>query len=140
MRKIMIIAGLLFATACAEGGYVHTRNFFLKNGVSYDRYERDTVSCVNLATVAAPNAPQVGWIPYVGVYSVDQNTGLRQANLEICMRDNGYAYVPVPLCPRERRADTIANGFGRKSDLSQRLSVRADSCFVGHQGQFLFSR
>jgi hypothetical protein len=137
-KNALALAALVGFAACANPDVSHlTQSFYLKNNVSYARYERDTLDCANKATAAAPNAVQVGWVPYIGIYSVDKNDGLRNANLQICMRDKGYAYTPVPHCSFLIRDEIIATGFGRKESLGQKLKVRSDSCYVNDGGRML---
>lgn len=139
MKSILLaIAAVSMVAACANPSVSHlTQSFFLKNGVTYDRYERDTLACANQATASAPSAVQVGWAPYVGVYSVDKNDGLRDANMEICMRDKGYSYTPVPHCEFITKEQIVKTGFGRKNALKQKLRVGVDSCYVNDRGRLL---
>ncbi|WP_139816233.1 hypothetical protein [Planktotalea arctica] len=123
---VVVLSIVPFISAC-----VPNQQFFLKNGVTLDRYERDALECVNKATGSTPANTQLGWAPYVGVYTVDANAALRDANVEICMRDKGYVYSEVPSCAG--RGQDIINaaqqtGFGDKRRLSQRMSVGADTC------------
>ena len=132
------VAVSLAAAGCGPTNLSHlNREFFLKQGVTYDRYERDILACANQATSAAPNSTQVGWMPYVGIYSYDPNDALRAANLEVCMRDKGYTSTAVPHCDLAIRDSVAATGFGRKDALSQRLNVRKDSCYVNNRGVIL---
>lgn len=128
----VLALNLLIVTSIVSA-CVPNQQFFLKNGVTLDRYERDGLDCVNKATGATPVNTQVAWAPYVGVYSVDTNAGLRTANVEICMRDKGYVYSQVPSCAG-RGKDVIAaaqsSGFGDKRRLKQRMRVGPNSCVV----------
>jgi hypothetical protein len=83
-------ATLLFTLALSLTGCV-TNEFYVKNGVTLDMYERDGVGCATTATQAVPTNTQIGWAPYVGIYSADTNAPLRDKNMEICMRDRGYS-------------------------------------------------
>lgn len=132
------VAAVSVLAGCEGGDLSHAnRSFFLKPGVTLDRLERDAVACANQATAAAPNAPQVGWVPYLGVYSFDPNDRLRSANMEICMRDRGYSFQPVPHCPLETRDTVIATGFGRETARSQQMRVNRDACYVNNRGVML---
>jgi len=105
-------------------------NYYVKQGVTYDQYQRDALACANEATANAPDSNQVQWAPYVGVYTVDANTGLRNANVEICMRNKGYSNVAIPYCPMEKREAAFSEGFGDRNRLNQRLSVGQETCVV----------
>ena len=48
------------------GGCVD-QEFFVRQNVTYDRYERDFVGCATRATQEVPTNTQVGWMPYGGV-------------------------------------------------------------------------
>lgn len=137
MKKIFALSASLAILGCAEG-QPYTERFFLKQGVTYDQYQRDALDCANAATAAAPAAQRIGWVPYVGVYSVDQNAGLRQANLDVCLRDKGYSFTEVPQCLPDQWREIRETGFGRREALNQRLDIRPDSCFSRFEGQTFF--
>jgi hypothetical protein len=100
-------ATLLFTLALSLTGCV-TNEFYVKNGVTLDMYERDGVGCATTATQAVPTNTQIGWAPYVGIYSADTNAPLRDKNMEICMRDRGYQKIPVPYCAGEKLKEATA--------------------------------
>ena len=105
------------------------QEFYVRQGVSLDLYQRDTVSCATTATQAVPTNTQMGWAPYVGVYSVDTNVALRTANLDICLRDRGYQKVTIPYCADGNlQAATAAAAL--PNDPSRRMNIRADSCYI----------
>jgi hypothetical protein len=135
-RTIALIGAVASLSGCIEPA-----RYFVKNGVTLDRYERDTVDCVNKATAKAPASNQTQWVPYVGIYTVDANTGLRQANVEICMRDKGYSYPQVPSCS-SKGADVSKlareNGWGKKGNRKERLNISGQSCvIIGPKGATL---
>ena len=123
--KSLIIA---FSVGVSVSGCV-SNEFFVKQGVTFDRYERDSVSCATQATQSVPTNTQVGWAPYVGLYSVDTNEGLRGKNLEICMRDRGYQKVAIPYCagPSLKAATEKAK---LPQDRNKKMRITKDSCYV----------
>jgi hypothetical protein len=103
--------------------------FYVRQGVTLDRYERDGVACATEATQAVPANTQVSWAPYVGIYSVDTNSPLRDANMEICMRDRGYQRVAVPYCAGDSlNAATAA--ARQPADRKREMRVTTASCYV----------
>ncbi len=58
---VVILCGALALGGCVD------QNFFVKNAVTYDRYERDYVGCSTAAAQKVPTNTQVGWMPYVGI-------------------------------------------------------------------------
>ncbi len=96
MRVAAIGLSVVLVSGCVPS------EFYVKQGVTYDRYERDGVACATAATQAVPTNTQVTWAPYVGIYSVDTNAPLRDKNMEICMRDRGYQEGAGPLLHRPR--------------------------------------
>lgn len=121
MKKLIVVAIAL--SGCVP------QEFFVKNNVTYDRYERDSLACATKVTQQVPTNTQVGWAPYVGVYSSDTNAPLRAANFELCMRDKGYQKVQVPMCSGDQTA-ALATGFGSDARRAQRMKVKSNSCFV----------
>jgi hypothetical protein len=117
-----------------------TTEMFVKQGVTMDRYERDTVGCATKVTQAVPTNTQVAWAPYVGIYSVDTNSGLRSANLDICMRDKGYQKRPVPYCQGDIMKDATA-AAAMPPDSKRRLNITADTCYVNRADgrQFIYT-
>ena len=106
-----------------------SQDFWVRNSVTYDKYERDFVGCQTLATQAVPTNTQVGWVPYGGVYSVDTNSPLRLKNFEICMRDRGYSQQPIPYCSGD--ALTAADAQARLPvDRNRRMKISANSCYT----------
>lgn len=120
--------GMVAVAGFALAGCVQ-QEFFVRQDVNYDRYQRDTAACATKATQEVSANTQVGWVPYVGVYSVDANAGLRQTNFEICMRDRGYSKVALPGCSANAGA-AQQEGFGSTSRLGQNLKISDQSCFV----------
>ncbi len=104
-------------------------DFYVKQGVTFDRYQRDSVGCATVATQAVPTNTQVSWAPYVGLYSVDTNSGLRGQNLEICMRDRGYQKVSIPYCTGNslNPATEVAK---LPQDRNKKMKISKDSCYV----------
>ena len=127
----MVRAVICCILACSLGGCVAGGgSYYVKQGVTYDRYQRDFLACANEATANAPASNQVQWAPYVGLYTVDANTGLRNANVEICMRNKGYSNVEIPYCPMEKREAAFSEGFGDSKRLNQRLRIGPETCVV----------
>jgi hypothetical protein len=120
---VLAVLGMLPITACV------TAEQYVKQGVTLDRYQRDTVGCATKVTQAVPTNTQVAWAPYVGIYSVDTNESLRVANLDICMRDLGYQKVAIPYCQGENepKASKLAN---EPLDRSRRLTINENTCYV----------
>lgn len=119
----LVLAAALLISGCVE------QQIWVRNNVTYDQYERDFVGCQTTATQAVPTNTQVSWAPYVGIYSVDTNSQLRQSNFEICMRDRGYS--PVTVEPCTGTAQTAANEQSRlPSDRNRVLTVTANTCYV----------
>jgi hypothetical protein len=139
MLKKSVVVGLISISALLVAGCV-PNEFFVQQGVTYDRYERDSIGCATEATQAVPTNTQVGWAPYVGLYSVDTNSTLRGQNLEICMRDRGYQKVSIPYC--NGAALTAATEQSKQpQDRNRTMRIVAESCYVlGNNGQpFLYS-
>lgn len=128
------LVGMIFLSGCVSS------EFYVKQGVSADRYERDGVGCATAAAQAVPTNTQVAWAPYVGIYSVDTNNVLRDKNMEICMRDRGYQRVPVPYCAGTdvTKATEMSK---RPRDPNKMMHVTADSCYIldGKGAPFLYT-
>jgi hypothetical protein len=132
-------SGLACSVAVALAGCVPSE-FYVQQGVTFDRYERDGVGCATVATQAVPTNTQVGWAPYVGIYSVDTNSPLRDKNMEICMRDRGYQRIEIPYCSGE--ALTAATAAAKQpQDRNRKMSITPQSCYaLAPDGtQFLYS-
>lgn len=117
-----------FAAAALVSGCVE-QQVFVKQDVTYDRYERDFVGCSTKATQAVATNTQVGWAPYVGIYSYDTNTALRVKNLELCMRDLGYQQVVMPFCAGDRQTRAMAEAR-QPQDRNRRMTIQPNSCYV----------
>lgn len=129
LGAIALVASL--SAGCAPA----RQDFYVKPDVTLDRYERDALACVNQATAATPTNTQIGWMPYVGLYSADTNAGLRAANVQLCMRDRGYQLVQFPAC-QTNIPEAQRFGFGDRTRLGQRLKVGPQSCVTwGAQGE-----
>jgi hypothetical protein len=138
MNNFKIGLGLLLSLATVAGCV--DQDFFVRQNVTYDKYERDSVSCATRATQQVPTNTQVGWAPYVGVYSTDVNAALRAKNLEICMRDKGYQKVKIPFCQGERlKAATAASKSPQIR--SKRMKINKTSCWLNRPdgSAFLYS-
>lgn len=104
---------------------------FVKEGVTFLQYQRDTVSCLNEAAQAVPSNTQLGWQPYVGLYTADTNEPLKVANAELCLREKGYSKVTVPLCDENIRMQGIY-GPQTDTDPNKRMHIGPGSCyFIG---------
>lgn len=121
------------------GGCVD-QEFFVRQNVTYDRYERDFVGCATRATQEVPTNTQVGWMPYVGVYSADTNAALRGKNFELCMRDRGYQKVKMPYCQGEKLKAATAQAKAPQNR-QRKMKVTSASCWVGKAdgSPFLYS-
>lgn len=118
----------LIGAACLLIGCVD-QDFFVKNNVTYETYERQYVGCQTEATQKVPTNTQVTWAPYVGIYSVDTNSGLRAKNFEICMRDHGYVPVTLPYCTGD--AATLANQESRQpQDRTKHMTITSETCYI----------
>ena len=102
---------------------------FVKNGITYDRYERDTVGCATAATQAVPTNTQVAWAPYVGIYSQDTNQPLRVKNFELCMRDKGYQKVSLPYCAGDK-LKAATERAKEATPRNWRMKITSASCYV----------
>ena len=114
---------LLVLAGCVD------QEHFVKQNVTYDRYERDYVACATSATQEVPTNTQVGWAPYVGIYSADTNTALRLKNFEICMRDRGYQKVSMPYCTGDELKKATEMSKARQ-DRSRRMVINSRSCYI----------
>ena len=116
------------------------QEFFVRQNVTYDRYERDFVGCATRATQEVPTNTQVGWMPYVGIYSADTNAALRGKNFELCMRDRGYQKVKIPYCSGDKLKAANAQAKAPQ-DRRRRMKVTQASCWVGKPdgAPFLYS-
>jgi hypothetical protein len=126
--KTKRVFSMLPILAVALSGCV-TSEFYVKQGVTLDRYQRDTVGCATSATQAVPTNTQVSWAPYVGIYSVDTNEGLRGQNLEICMRDRGYQKVAIPYCAGDALASATESSK-TPQDRNRKMIISQSSCYV----------
>lgn len=101
-------------------------SFWIKDGVSLARYQRDQTGCEVTGTQQVPTNTQFGWAPYTGIYSADTNTALRQRVIAQCMTDRGYRRVELPACPGDT-ASAVRSG-----DLPRRPSMKitSESCHV----------
>jgi hypothetical protein len=124
MKKIATVAAsLAMLTGCVS------QEFQIKQNVTYDQYQRDSTQCGAAATQQVGTNTQVGWAPYVGIYSVDANAGLRNQQFDICMRDKGYVKRSVPGCSSNATA-AQQTGFGSEKRLNQTLKLAENSCYV----------
>ena len=131
---LAIAAAPLLIAGCVD------QEFFVRQNVTYDRYERDFVGCATRATQEVPTNTQVGWMPYVGVYSADTNAALRGKNFELCMRDRGYQKVKVPYCEGNKLKAATAQAK-RPQGRGRKMTINKASCWVGKPdgSPFLYS-
>lgn len=126
-RRIKIVvlatASALSLSACVSN------DFYVRQGVTYDRYERDGVACATQATQAVPTNTQVSWAPYVGIYSVDTNSPLRDKNMEICMRDRGYQRIAISYCEGDSAA-AATKAAKQPADRNRQMRITSQSCYV----------
>ena len=123
MKRLALVALSVSLSGCVAN------DIYVKQGVTMDRYERDGVGCATEATQAVPTNTQVGWAPYVGIYSADTNLPLREKNMEICMRDRGYQKVSLPYCSGAAlKAATAEAKLPRSSTKTMRVGT--GSCYI----------
>lgn len=135
MRPIFsLLPAAIFLSGCID------QSFFVKQNVTYDRYERDYIGCATTATQNVPTNTQVGWAPYVGIYSADTNSALRLKNFELCMRDKGYQQRSLPYCQNEK-AQLARDLMNAPRDRTRRMKITSQSCYITQtNGQpFLYS-
>ena len=133
LKFAVFVAASLSLTGCLE------QDFYVRQGVTFDRYQRDTIGCATSATQSVPTNTQLSWAPYVGVYSVDTNVSLRTANLDICLRDKGYQKVTIPYCADASLTSATAAAKGPR-DMNRKMAITASSCYINTQsGPFFFN-
>ncbi|PTV94831.1 hypothetical protein C8J27_10699 [Rhodobacter aestuarii] len=125
----MKLAKIMILPLVAVLGGCEATTVPVKNGVTFDRYERDTVFCQAESTRQVPTNTQVSWGPYTGLYSVDTNTQIRAKTNEICLRDKGYQLVSIPYCSGAnlKAADAESRTQHQRSDV---MRVNENSCYV----------
>lgn len=123
MRVVISMVAVVALSACVQ------QQFWVKNAVTYDRYERDFVGCQTVATQSVPTNTQVAWAPYVGVYSVDTNSALPTKNFELCMRDKGYSQVALQPCTGAD-LEAARNQMTRPQDRSRTMQIGPKSCYT----------
>ena len=106
-----------------------TQEYFVKQNVTYDQYERDFVGCATKASQDVPTNTQVGWAPYVGIYSQDTNAALRQKNFGLCMRDMGYQSVPLNFCSGDA-ATQARKAASLRQNRENRMKITSQTCYV----------
>ena len=133
MRVALCFVCFLTLASCVQ------QQFWVKNAVTYDRYERDFVGCQTTATQSVPTNTQVTWAPYVGIYSVDTNSALRTKNFELCMRDKGYSQVILNACTGSS-LEAARKQMALPQDRSKIMQIRANACytFKGDGSPFLY--
>jgi hypothetical protein len=124
----MKVIYLLTSASLVLSGCI-SQQFYVKNGVTLDRYERDGVFCATKATQEVGTNTQIAWDYYAGLYTADTNNELRARNMEICMRDRGYAYVEIPMCTGDqlKKANEKAK---QPRNLKNRMKVNSSSCYT----------
>ncbi len=88
---VVAVVGLVLAGCISKP-------MMVRPGISYGRYEADRTRCMARAVQEVPNNTQIGWAPYVGLYSVDVNAGIKRKVYEQCMRAKGYQRAELPGC------------------------------------------
>ena len=114
----------LFALAACAG----PEPMFVKEGVSFRQYQRDTISCLTSSAQAVPANTQLGWQPYVGLYTADTNAQLRDAASDLCLREKGYSKVTLPLCESDIRMNGVY-GPQTETDPNKKLHIGPGSCY-----------
>ena len=105
------------------------QSLFVKQNVTYDQYERDYVACSTKAAQLVPVNTQIGWAPYVGIYSTDTNAALRMKNFEICMRDAGYQQVTISYCSGKSAEIATQQSRGVR-DRGEKMKITQQTCYV----------
>lgn len=123
MRFVVLAVSFSILAGCVK------QEFFYKNEVTYDRYERDYVGCATSASQDVPTNTQVGWAPYVGIYSTDTNSALRIKSFELCMRDRGYAKATIPYCAGAK-ANEAQKLSAQPQSRARRMKVTQESCYI----------
>jgi len=119
-KYIVLICTGLVVSGCVPVG------FWVKEGVRLSDHQRTQTGCEVKAAQDVPTNTQVGWAPYVGVYSADQNANLRQRVIAQCMGDNGYQLVELPQCSGTLTSE-VRSG---KRPPKERMHVSPQSCWV----------
>lgn len=139
-RAALGIWGLVAGSAVLLSGCIE-QTAMVRPGITYGRYEADRTSCMAKTVREIPNNTQIGWAPYVGIYSVDVNSGVKRKVYEQCMRSKGYRRAELPACD----AETIKVAQSAiRSDSIQRMKLGQPSemCwFIDREGEErLFTR
>lgn len=122
-KSVVATISAVSLTACAG-----PEPMYVKEGVTYLQYQRDTVSCLTQAAQAVPSNTQLSWKPYVGLYTADTNEPLKVANADLCLREKGYSKVTVPLCDQAVRTQGMY-GPQTDTDPNKRMHVGPGSCY-----------
>jgi hypothetical protein len=125
-------AALFLSAAVALSGCV-TPQVFAKNGVTYDRYERDATECVTKAIQAVPPNIVSAYDTLGGLYTADTHAQARATNTQLCMRDKGYQLISVPLCTGEALKNARKRA-GTEAARSEVIQVGPQSCVVPISG------
>lgn len=117
--------GTLLATLALLAGCVPTQ-YWVKNGVTLAQYQREQTQCEVTGAQSVPTNTQVGWAPYVGIYSADTNSGLRDRVIAQCMTDKGYQYVELPTCG----SDIAAKFRSGEITAREKMLVTPQTCVI----------
>lgn len=119
MKRCLIVLALVLQ------GCVPTE-IWLREGISGADRNRIVTNCQVKATQNVPTNTQVGWAPYVGIYSADTNTNLRAQVITQCYADKGLRRVELPICSAE-----ISNAIRKTRPTGhKRIRVTEQTCYV----------
>lgn len=119
MKKWMVVLAL------ALPGCVPTE-IWLREGITVADRSRIVTNCQVAATQNVPTNTQVGWAPYVGIYSADTNATLRNRVITQCFADKGLRRVELPVCSAEVSSAIRA----KRPSGRERIKVTENTCYV----------
>lgn len=133
MSKSVVVAVIasVLVSGCVE------QTFQVRQNISYERFERDSVQCRTTALQNVPNNSVTTWMPYVGFYTEDTNAVLRLNNYNICMRDLNYQELTVPPCTGEA-ASVARLLFSDPGYRRTEMRIQANTCFVTNMSQQVY--
>tara|TARA_R110002049_G_C9132760_1_gene559128 strand:- start:706 stop:1125 length:420 start_codon:yes stop_codon:yes gene_type:complete len=138
MRKILLVS----VCSAVLAGCVNQETF-VKNNITYSKYEQDVAHCKTKATqevaVNRSQGAEVAIAIFTGVYSVqDANSDARVANYNSCMISKGYQRVELPACKNNNEAKKTGVG---PLTASRKIDVGTGSCYATDtQGRLIFAK
>ena len=138
MKKSVMLSALVAAlTGCVS------QEAFVKNGITYSKYEQDDAICQTKSTqeVAVNRSPgaEVAVALFTGVYAVqDANAVARASNYNSCMISKGYQRIELPLCTNAKTAKETGVG---PLTATKKIEVAANSCYaLDTRGRMVFAQ